>query len=133
MKIIFFDGYCSLCNGLVDWMVNHDPKGVLKFASLQGETAKQQLPSTHLKVGEQLDTDTVIYWRDGKIYERSTAILMALSDLQGVWQAARVLLIIPPFLRNIIYRLVARYRYKIFGRREECRVPLPEERARLLP
>ena len=76
VKILFFDGYCSLCNHLVDQMVRWDKRSVLKFASLQGKTAKVMLPS-----GPKVDPDTVIYLRNGISFDRSTAILMSLRDL----------------------------------------------------
>ena len=80
-KILFFDGYCSLCNNLVDQMARWDKRGVLKFASLQGKTAKVMLPPQVTP-----DPDTVIYLRGGVSFERSTAILMSLRDLGGFFQ-----------------------------------------------
>jgi predicted DCC family thiol-disulfide oxidoreductase YuxK len=130
MKILFFDGQCTLCNGLVDWFIRRDKKAVLKFASLQGETAQQMLPSAYR--GSK-GLDTLLYYRHGKIYIRSTAVLMSLQDLGGLWILTSVFFIIPSFLRDLVYRLIARMRYRIFGKTETCRVPKPEERQRILP
>ncbi|MEK7356901.1 MAG: DCC1-like thiol-disulfide oxidoreductase family protein [Bdellovibrionota bacterium] len=129
MKVLFFDGHCSLCNTLVDWVVRRDSKERIRFASLQGQTAKAMLPGN---VGK-IDFDTVVYSRDGVVYERSTAILKVLGDLGGIWKLAAVFFVIPTSLRNVVYDLVARNRFRFFPRRETCRVPTPEERARLLP
>lgn len=130
MKILFFDGYCSLCNSLIDELIRRDKKNVLQFASLQGETAKSHLPSFVRSTG---DVDTVIYLREGKIYDRSTAILWMFQDLGGLWKFTGVFFLIPSFLRNIIYRVVARNRYRWFPKRETCRVPTVKEKQKILP
>jgi predicted DCC family thiol-disulfide oxidoreductase YuxK len=129
MKIVFFDGHCSLCNSTVDWMIRHDRRGELEFASLQGETAKRVIPA-HAGAA---DYDTVVYSREGVIYERSTAVLRAIGDMGGFWVIANVMLYLPRVLRDLFYRLVARNRFRLFGRRDTCRMPSPEERGRLLP
>jgi predicted DCC family thiol-disulfide oxidoreductase YuxK len=132
MKIVFFDGYCNLCNGLVDFLMRADSRRRLHFASLQGETARQMLmPGLPRELS--VDSDTIIFLRDGVRYERSTAILRILADLGGAWTAARVLLVLPPTLRDFFYRVIAKHRYRWFGRRESCRLPTAEEAARLLP
>ncbi len=130
MRMIFFDGYCSLCNGLIDRLMRWDRKRELKFASLQGETAKRLLPPERLR---QNDPDTVLYLRDGALHERSTAVLYVLQDLGGAWTLFTVFLLVPRFLRDLAYRFVARIRYRVFGRRDTCRLPTPEEKDRLLP
>lgn len=129
MKIVFFDGYCSLCNSVVDWLINIDTAGEIKFASLQGETALHMLKGQAHSEGR----DTIIYLRDEKIYERSTAILLILADIGGVGRVGKLVLIVPLFLRDFVYRWVAKYRYALFGRRDTCRLPTAQEKDRLLP
>ena len=129
MKILFFDGYCSLCNGLVDWLIKRDRKGVIKFASLQGITAGQMVPQNKGKI----DFDTVVYFREGRLYERSEAILRLLEDLGGGWKAVRIFFILPAFLRDSVYRFVASNRYRFFRKRDTCRMPTLEEKERMLP
>ncbi len=129
MKILFFDGYCSLCNSLVDWLIRIDKTKEIKFASLQGDTASRLLNQT----ASPLDVNTVIYLRNDMKYERSTAILMILSDTGGVWRFAQIFLFVPRFIRDFIYRCVANNRYRVFGKRESCRMPTQDERERLLP
>ncbi|MEK6773571.1 MAG: DCC1-like thiol-disulfide oxidoreductase family protein [Bdellovibrionota bacterium] len=131
MNILFFDGHCNLCNGLVDWLLRKDKNGKIKFASLQGETAKKTLSSNHLNSIH--DPETVLYFQHGIIYERSTAILKCLQDIGGIWKLVAIFFLIPRSLRDLTYRLIATNRYRIFGRRETCRIPTPQEAARLLP
>ena len=129
MKIVFFDGYCSLCNALVDWLIRIDKKNQLKFASLQGKTAAKLLDQQK----EAIDVDTVVYMRDNARSEQSTAVLNILSDVGGVWGLARIFWIVPKFIRDIAYRLVAKNRYRFIKKRETCRMPTQSERGRLLP
>ena len=129
VKIVFFDGYCSLCNNSVDWLMRIDKKGKLKFASLQGDTAKQ-----FLGINRNLsDLDSVIYLNENKRFERSSAVLNILADIGGPLAIFQIFLIVPQFIRDFVYKLVARNRYRIFGKRDTCRLPSPEERERLLP
>lgn len=129
MRILFFDGYCSLCNGLVDRLMRWDRGGRLKFASLQGKTAKKELPADRIRTA---DPETVIYLRDGQLFDRSTAILMVAKDLGGLWTISTLFFLVPRIVRDWVYKFVARIRYPVFGRRDTCRVPTPEERDRLL-
>lgn len=132
MKILFFDGYCTLCNGLVDFLIKQDRHRRIHFASLQGETAKKILPQSQLK--SLHDPETVLYFHDDRIEERSTAVLKCLNDLGGpLGLASRLAFVIPRGLRDLIYRWVARNRIRFFGRRETCRVPTAAEKEQLLP
>ncbi len=129
-KILFFDGYCSLCDGLVDRMLHWDKKSVLKFASLQGETAQKLLPPERR---DKANPDTIIYLRNGVIYDRSTAVLLSLYDIGGLWVLFSVFLLVPKFVRDLAYRFVTKIRYRVFGKRKTCRLPTLAERERLLP
>jgi len=129
MKVVFFDGHCSICNASVDWLMKVDKTGELKFASLQGETASKLLGHAPGKI----DFDTVVYLRDGEKFERSTAILKILADSGSLWRLSSVFLAIPTSLRDVLYKLVAKNRYRFIKRRETCRLPTQEERGRLLP
>ena len=129
MKILFFDGYCTLCNSLVDWGLAHDRTKQIKFASLQGETAKRLVADS----GADLHSpDTVVYSREGQVYYRSDAILFFLKDLNGPFGFVSVLFIIPKVVRDFFYKIVARNRYRFFKKRETCRLPRPDESDRLL-
>ena len=125
MKIIFFDGYCVLCNGFVDWLLKRDTKAIFKFASLQGETAKRLL-------GQDIQLHTIIYFHDNQRLEKSTAVFMILSDLGGLWKITKIFRLVPSFIRDSLYDLVAKVRYRVAGKRNSCRLPTPEEKQRIL-
>jgi predicted DCC family thiol-disulfide oxidoreductase YuxK len=128
MKVVFFDGYCNLCNGLVDWLIKKDKRNELKFASLQGLTASKALSSALVSA----PMDTVIYFKDGQTYQRSTAILKILMDLKSFWKLAGIFFIVPDRVRDSVYKFIAKNRYRFFGKRDTCRVPTSEEKLRFL-
>ncbi len=127
-QIVFFDGVCNLCNGALNWLIDHDPHNHLHFAPLQGETFRV------LKNNETLSDDlsTIVFWSEGRFFTHSEAVLRTCAALGGVWRLARVGLIIPAFLRDILYRFIARNRYRWFGKRDACRLPTPALTAKFL-
>jgi predicted DCC family thiol-disulfide oxidoreductase YuxK len=128
--LVFFDGVCGLCNFSVDFLCRHDRHGRLQFAPLQGETARARL---HLAPGENNFNSIVLIDAEGT-FRRSDAVWRALNHLGGVWRLAATLLwLVPRPLRNWGYDLVARHRYRLFGRKESCRMPTAAERSRFLP
>lgn len=130
-RLLLFDGECVLCNWWVKLLLSADAEGRLHFASLQGETAE----AMRAHFGEAFPTDlsTVVYVEGGKLYKRSRAILRACRHLPYPARMVSWLRIIPPFLSDVIYRAVAASRYRVFGRKDVCFVPSPNERARVLP
>lgn len=126
-QILFFDGVCNLCNGLVDFMIQRQKTPHIFFAPLQGKTAKLRLPPERIS-----DLDTVVYQRKNKTYTQSSAVLWAVSDLNILYKFILLGLVIPAPLRNIIYSWVAQNRYRLFGKSSSCRLPTPEERAYFL-
>jgi len=128
MKILFFDGYCSVCNTFVDWGLKNDRTQAIQFASLQGETARQKIQDQKYLQ----DLNSVVYLRDGKIYDQSDAVLYFLKDT-GSWASGLFLfLIVPKMIRDFIYSLFAKYRYSLFKKRDHCRIPTESEKKRLL-
>ena len=127
-QILFFDGVCGLCNRVVDFLIGVSVGQSLTFAPLQGSTAKNILPPIYLE-----DLNTLVYYRDGKLWTKAEAVARILEDIGGVWTIAKVARILPAFLNNFCYDLVATNRYKLFGKKETCRLPSPSERARFLP
>ncbi len=121
--IVFFDGVCGLCNRFVDFLIRHDKNRVLLFTTLQGETARAKIKSE-----AATDLNTVILWKDGEFYYRSSAAIRLFMLLGGAWKLMGIFLIVPPFIRNAVYGLIAKYRYRIFGKREACRMSTAEER-----
>ena len=127
--IVYFDGVCGFCNKSIDFLLRHDKQGRLKFSPLQGETAARVLP-----IGLREDLQTMVVTKNGKTYRRSEAALQAAKELPWPWStAARLALWVPGFLRNGVYSLIARYRYRLFGKLPTCRLPSPDERSRFLP
>lgn len=127
---ILFDGVCNFCNASINFIIDRDSKAIFQFAALQSEVGQELLQKYHLKT---TDFDTVILINDeNKIYQKSDAALEIARNLDGFWKIFYVFKILPSFLRNPIYDLVARNRYRIFGRTDACRIPTPELRARFL-
>lgn len=126
-QIIFFDGVCNLCNAFVDFLVKRDKDQSFFFAPLQGEVASLKLPA-----GRPAQLNSVVLWNQGQILEKSDAALMILQQLGGGWWLMRVFWIVPAVLRDLVYDFVAANRYRFFGKRETCRLPSPEEKARFL-
>jgi predicted DCC family thiol-disulfide oxidoreductase YuxK len=129
MKIVFFDGHCSLCNASVDWLMRADSSGAFKFASLQGKTAAEMLAGS----SGPIELNTIIYLRDEQKFDQSTAVLLILSDVGGLWRAAKIFLLVPKIIRDSIYRLVASNRYRFIKKRMICRMPSQKDQDRLLP
>ena len=127
--VIFFDGVCGLCNRFVNFVLARDKKHVFRFAPLQGETARAMLPAPDVE-----DISTVVVLSKDGSRRRSSAVVSILRQLGGVWAVLGMLLwIVPSPLRDLGYKLVARSRYRLFGKKEVCRMPTPEERAMFLP
>ena len=133
--IILYDGVCGLCNGLVQFLLKHDKNSRLRFASLQSDFAAKVL-QRHGIDPKDLDTVHVIenYEQPGeRVLQRSDAILRAGRELGGFWSAsATVAKVIPRALRDVIYRFVARNRYRVFGKYDTCMLPEPNQRSRFL-
>lgn len=127
-RIVFFDGVCHLCNGFVDFVISKDTGHVFKFAPLQGETAMTLLDP---EITEELSS--VLFWDNGRLYRESDAILQIFLRLPKYKYLVALGLMLPKFLRDLIYKLVAKNRYQLFGKRDFCRIPTPEERTHLLP
>ena len=121
--VILFDGVCNLCTGSVQYVIKHDPKRLFRFASLQSEFG-QKILSDH-----QLPANTFnsfILLDDKKIYTRSTAALLVAKRLKGIMKLLYVFMIVPTFIRDAVYNIVAKNRYRWFGKKTECWLPTPE-------
>jgi predicted DCC family thiol-disulfide oxidoreductase YuxK len=129
MKVILFDGVCNLCNGLVNWIIDRDKKKIFQFSSLQSVYGQDTIKRLHL-TGQYLDT--IVYVDGDKSYQRSAAVLHLLRDLGGIYSLCFIFIIVPSFISDFFYNIVARNRYKWFGRRDTCRVPTPELKSRFL-
>ncbi|HUF08347.1 MAG TPA: thiol-disulfide oxidoreductase DCC family protein [Rhodothermales bacterium] len=126
--VVFFDGVCNLCNGWVRFVILRDPAGVFRFAPLESDAAARAMVDRTMLAS----SDSIILLRDGRFYTRSGAVLRIVRRLRWPWPVLSALLIIPGFIRDFVYDLVARNRYRWFGRRDECMIPTPEMRDRFL-
>ena len=124
--VVLFDGVCGMCNASVDFILNRDRDKKFLFSALQGKVANEQFPQ------ECKDLNTIIYFRNRKILRRSSAVLHILVDLGGPWVVVWPLLLIPPFLRDLFYRIIANSRHLISKKRATCRLPSLEEKDRFL-
>ena len=127
--LVFFDGVCGLCNGVVDLLLKADKRGQLQFAPLQGETARQMLPPLY---GEP-EAWSLVYLNERGIQDQSDAALEIARQLGGLWWWLSLGRVVPRFIRHRVYRFIARHRYEWFGRHADCRLPSPEEHTRFLP
>lgn len=128
MTIVIFDGVCSLCNASVDFLMRHDRTGRLRFGSFQSEAGRTLLARHGLFTAPE----TIYVIDDDVLYTESTGVLRLARYLRLPWRAAGILQVVPRPLRDPVYRWVARNRYRWFGKRDTCRVPTPEERARFV-
>jgi predicted DCC family thiol-disulfide oxidoreductase YuxK len=127
--ILFFDGVCGLCNAAVDAILAADRRGEIRFAPIQGETAKRLLPP----LPEDPLEWTLLYLDERGLHRYSDAAIEVSRRIGGFYAIAGLLRIVPRPLRDPVYRWIARNRYGWFGKRDSCRVPGPAERARFLP
>ncbi|MCH8567062.1 MAG: thiol-disulfide oxidoreductase DCC family protein [Balneolales bacterium] len=121
--IIFFDGVCNLCNASINFVIDRDSKRYFRYAPLQSETGQRFLDKHGKSVS---DFDSVILSENGKVYEKSAAALRVARKMDGAWPLLYGFIIIPRFLRDVVYNLIAKNRYRWFGKEESCRMPTPE-------
>jgi len=126
-RIVLFDGVCNFCNSSVQFIINRDPLGKFQFASQQSDIGEKLMAQHHSP-----DTDSIVYIEDGKVYTKSTAALRIAKQLSGAWPACFSFILIPSPIRNTVYDLIAKNRYRWFGKRDSCMIPPPSIRKRFL-
>ncbi|PAD77595.1 thiol-disulfide oxidoreductase DCC family protein [Paenibacillus campinasensis] len=127
--IVLIDGVCHLCQGLTRFIIQRDPDGYFHFASLQSDAGQELLRQGGLP--EDM-SETMVLIEDGTYYTRSTAALRIVRRLRFPWPLLYIAVAVPRPLRNQLYRMVARNRYRWFGKSEECLIPTPDIRRRFL-
>lgn len=127
--VVLFDGVCNFCNSSVNFIIRRDPDGYFKFAALQSEAAARLAAENGFDPDAQ---DSIILIEDGRVRYLSTAALMIARRLEGRWPLFYVLIYVPAPVRDLFYRLFARYRYTLFGERNQCMIPTPQIRDRFL-
>jgi len=128
-QIILFDGVCNFCNFWVNLVIKSDKKDIFRFAALQSKEAEEL--SGKFKFDPNA-IDTFILIAGEKLYAKSTAALKVCKELNSLLKLLYPLIILPKFFRDFIYDLIAWNRFKLFGRRNSCRVPTEAEREKFL-
>lgn len=126
-KVILFDGVCNLCNSAVNFIIKHDKKDVFRYASLQSEIGQKLISERGIdttKIDSILLIDPSVAY-----YHKSTAALHIAKQLSGIYPLLSVFLVLPKFIRDWVYDVIAKNRYKWFGKKESCMIPTPELKA----
>ncbi|NBB19518.1 DUF393 domain-containing protein [Runella sp. CRIBMP] len=122
--VILFDGVCNFCNASINFVIDRDAARRFRFASLQSDFGQRLLAENQRQL---TDFDTVLLLRDGKLYEKSDAALEIARYLKG-WSWLYLFRVVPRFIRDFFYDIIAKNRYRLFGKSESCRIPTPEEK-----
>ena len=130
--IILFDGVCNLCSRSVRFVIARDPHAHFRFAALQGDAARRICAERGIPMPTAAEPDSIIVLAGSRALERSDAALAIAARLPLPWPLLRVFRVIPRTIRDWLYRLVARNRYRWFGKADACMVPTPELRARFI-
>ena len=129
MLILLFDGHCNFCNAWVKLIVRRDTARKILFAPLQSSVGQKMLEEHKIDINY---TDSLVFFEEEKFSVSSTAALRIYSYLDGWERYLQLLSAVPRPLRDALYHFIAKYRYKWFGRSEQCMVPTPELRDRFL-
>lgn len=123
-KIILFDGVCNLCNQTVLRIIKLDEKDTFRFTSLQSETGKEIID--YLKIDTTKVDSIILFEPNQAYYLKSTAALKIFGNFGGIWEVSKFLLFFPSFIRDFVYDIIAKNRYKWFGKKNQCMIPTPE-------
>lgn len=127
---ILFDGVCNLCNSSVQFVLKRDRAAYFKFAALQSGKGQELLQQ--VGYGAKRPDSIVLITPEGKAHTESDAAIRIAARLGAFWPVLQIFLVVPAFLRDAVYRYVARNRYRWFGKTDECMLPRPEWRDRFL-
>jgi len=127
--IILFDGVCNFCSGSVMFIIRRDPKGFFRFAALQTEAGERIMEQ--YGIGPDRPESIILVEQD-RVFYRSTAALRIARRLRHGWPLFYAFIIVPPVIRDFFYNIIARNRYRWFGKREACFVPTDEIRKRFV-
>lgn len=128
-KIILFDGVCNLCNGSVVFIIKRDNKDVFCFAAIQSDEGQKLIKELNIDTSK---TDSIILIEEKKYSVKSTAALKIAKHLKGGYSLLYSFMILPTFFRNWVYDIIAKNRYKWFGKKESCMIPTPELKEKFL-
>jgi predicted DCC family thiol-disulfide oxidoreductase YuxK len=134
---------CNFCDASVNFIIAHDQAGYFKFTPLQSETGQELTKKFGLEfaalsensgngTGETVPIDSLVLIEDEKAYTHSTAALRIARKLDGIWSWGYAFIVVPKAIRDFFYKLFARYRYRLFGKKDVCMMPTPELKQRFL-
>jgi predicted DCC family thiol-disulfide oxidoreductase YuxK len=126
--IILFDGVCNLCNGAVQFVIKRDRDSRFLFASLQSPFGQDVMKRFGL---DPTALHSILLLEGGRLYQRSDAVLRISSTLNG-WSFTKIFRVVPAFIRDGTYAFIARHRYRIFGKRQECMIPTADLKSKFL-
>ena len=138
---VLFDGVCNFCDASVNFIIDHDKAGYFKFAPLQSEEGRRLANQYGFESAtarsantdsDLIPIDSVILVEDGKAYTHSTGALRVVRRLGLPWSFMYAFIVVPRPVRDYFYRLFAKYRYRFFGKKDQCMIPTPEVRSRFL-
>ncbi len=124
VRLLVFDGYCHLCSGWARFLSRHPATPPFRLVAVQTEEGRSLLCAQGI---DPLDPSTFLVVDRGRIHRESDAVIHVVSALGGPWRAMDLARVIPRALRDAMYRLLARNRYRWFGRRQVCYLPGSEE------
>jgi predicted DCC family thiol-disulfide oxidoreductase YuxK len=127
-KVVLFDGVCNFCESSVQFILRHDKTGSLRFASLQSEIGQQLLTA----YGISHELQSVVFVESGKAYTKSTAAFRIARYFGGWWKLLLVFSILPAFITDFGYDIIAKNRYRWFGKKDACMIPSADIRSRFL-
>lgn len=130
MHTILFDGVCNFCDASINFIIDRDPRNTFVFAPLQSDSGRKVLNAYHVDAATQ--PDSIILIKNGKLFTKSSAALEIARELSGGWPILYAFKIVPAPIRDFLYDLVAKNRYKLMGCRESCRIPAPELQRKFL-
>lgn len=131
-NVVLFDGVCHLCQGAVKFIIRRDPERRFRFASLQSEAGERILQGSRRPDISPDRINTIVLYQNGEYFTRSSAALRIAKGLRFPWPLAFGFIIVPRFIRDAVYRIVAANRYRWFGKDETCLVPTKENKERFL-
>lgn len=129
-SVIFFDGVCNLCNASVQFVIEHDKENLFKFTALQSSYAQEVLPQFNVDPSK---LNSTLLLENGVLYTKSSSALRVARRLNGLWPLLFGFIIVPKFIRDWFYDIIAKNRYKWWGKQESCWVPTPDLKSKFYP
>ncbi len=127
--IVIFDGICNFCNGAVNFIIKRDPNASFAFTPMQSPLAKELMAQYKI---DNVGIDTFVLIKDGQCLVFSSAALEISKGLSGYWYLFNIFKLVPSPIRDVVYKLFARNRYRLFGKTDSCMVPSPDVKSRFV-